>query len=247
MDGRVAIVTGGTQGLGEAIAGLFADRGAKGLVICGRNAEKGKRVAERLSGRGCSTEYVQADLGVVEDCRKVVAAADARFGGVDTLVNAAALTDRGTIWDTSPELWDRIQAVNVRGPFFLMQETARIMQREKIRGTMVNILSMSSHGGQPFITAYCTSKGALLTLTKNVAFSLEPGKTSNFIPTRQGGFVIHVKARLPVPEDQMKKEFPEYIAGLRQERQYAAFNDWFAKELERADLKMPSGHKNSAN
>ncbi len=123
MDARVAIVTGGTQGLGEAIATLFAERGAKGLVICGRNAEKGKRVAERLSGRGCPTEYVQADLGVVEDCRKVVAAADARFGRVDALVNAAGLTDRGTIWDTSPELWDRILAVNVRGPFFLMQET----------------------------------------------------------------------------------------------------------------------------
>jgi len=57
----------------------------------------------------------------VEDCRKVVAAADARFGRVDALVNAAALTDRGTIWDTSPELWDRILNVNLRGPFFLMQ------------------------------------------------------------------------------------------------------------------------------
>jgi len=172
LDGRVAIVTGSTQGLGEAIATLFAERGAKGLVICGRNPDKGKRVAEKLRARGCATEYVQADLGNVEDCRKVVAMADARFGRVDTLVNAAALTDRGTILDTSPELWDRILAVNVRAPFFLMQEAVKIMQREKIHGTIVNILSMSSHGGQPFITAYCTSKGALLTLTKNVAFSL---------------------------------------------------------------------------
>jgi len=172
LDGRVAIVTGSTQGLGAAVAELFAERGASGLVICGRNAEKGKRVAEKLRAKGCATEYVQADLGNVEDCRKVVATADAKFGRVDTLVNAAALTDRGTLWDTSPELWDRILAVNVRGPFFLMQEAASIMQREKIHGTVVNILSMSAHGGQPFITAYCTSKGALLTLTKNVAFSL---------------------------------------------------------------------------
>ena len=82
---------------------------------------------------------------------------------------------------------------------------------------------------------------------KNVAFSLEPGKTSNFIQARQGGFIIHVKARLPVPEDQMKTEFPEFIAGLRQERLYAAFNDWFSKELEKAELKMPAGHKSSAN
>ena len=131
IDGRIAVVTGGTQGLGEAVAGLFADRGAAGIVICGRNVDNGHKVAERLSGRGCRTLYVQADLGSVEDCRKVVAAADQAFGRVDTLVNAAGLTDRGTILDTTPELFDRIFSVNVRAPFFLMQEAARIMRREK--------------------------------------------------------------------------------------------------------------------
>lgn len=172
LDGRIAVITGGTQGLGEAVAGLFADRGAAGIVICGRNVDNGSRVAERLRTHACRTLYVQADLGSVEDCRKVVAAADEAFGRVDTLVNAAGLTDRGTILDTTPELFDRIFSVNVRAPFFLMQEAARIMRRESTRGTIVNILSMSAHGGQPFITAYCASKGALLTLTKNVAFSL---------------------------------------------------------------------------
>ena len=172
IDGRVAIVTGGTQGLGEEIASLFVERGAKGLVICGRNADKGKAVSERLTPRGCRTEYVKADLGVLEDCRKVVAAADAAFGRVDVLVNVAGLTDRGTIWDTSPELFDRMFAVNVRAPFFLMQDSLKIMRREGIRGSVVNILSMSAHGGQSFISAYCGSKGALATLTKNVAFSV---------------------------------------------------------------------------
>ena len=172
IDGRVAIVTGGTQGLGEEVASLFVERGAKGLVICGRDADKGKAVAERLTQRGCRTDYVKADLGVLEDCRKVVAAADAAFGRVDILVNVAGLTDRGTIWDTSPELFDRMFAVNVRAPFFLMQDSLKIMRREGIRGSVVNILSMSAHGGQSFITAYCGSKGALATLTKNVAFSV---------------------------------------------------------------------------
>ena len=85
-----------------------------------------------------------------------------------------ALTDRGTILDTSPELFDRMFAVNVRAPFFLMQDAAKIMRREKIPGAIVNILSMSGHGGQPFISAYSGSKGALATLTKNIAFSLMP-------------------------------------------------------------------------
>ncbi len=172
IDGRVAIVTGGTQGLGAGIADLFVDRGAKGLVICGRNADNGRAVAERLTKRGCKTEFVRADLSVVSDCRKVVAAADAAFGRVDILVNVAGLTDRGTIWDTSPELFDDMFAVNVRAPFFLMQDSLKIMRRESIRGSVVNILSMSAHGGQSFISAYCGSKGALATLTKNVAFGV---------------------------------------------------------------------------
>ena len=84
------------------------------------------------------------------------------------------LPDRGTLFDTSPELFDRMFAINTRAPFFLMQDAARIMRRERIEGAMVNILSMSAHGGQPFLTAYSASKGALATLTKNAAFSLMP-------------------------------------------------------------------------
>jgi NAD(P)-dependent dehydrogenase (short-subunit alcohol dehydrogenase family) len=172
MAGKVAVVTGGTQGLGEAIAHLFADRGAVGLVICGRNAENGARVKASLEAKGTRAVYVKADLASVEDCRKVIAETDKFFGGVDALVNAAAVTDRGTIWDTEPKLFDAMFAVNVRAPFFLMQGAAKLMKRENRNGTMVNIISMSGHGGQTFITAYCASKGALITLTKNVAFSL---------------------------------------------------------------------------
>src|ERR1700747_950761 len=86
LAGKIAIVTGGTQGLGEAIARLFAERGAAGIVICGRNAEKGERVASDISSAGCPTVFVQADLAKVADCRNVVAKADQRFGRVDALV-----------------------------------------------------------------------------------------------------------------------------------------------------------------
>jgi NAD(P)-dependent dehydrogenase (short-subunit alcohol dehydrogenase family) len=172
LSGKVAIITGGTQGLGEAIARLFGERGAAGIMICGRNAKGGERVASEISAAGCPAVFVQADLAKVADCRKVVAKADERFGRVDALVNAAALTDRGNIFDTTEERYNEIFDVNVRAPFFLIQETVRIMRREKIAGSIVNIQSMSAHGGQPFITAYCASKGALATLTRNVAHSL---------------------------------------------------------------------------
>lgn len=169
---KVAIVTGGTQGLGEAIARAFAEAGAAGLVICGRNAGNGETVAKDLERSGSRTIFKRADLGSVADCRAVVAAADEAFGRVDVLVNAAGLTDRGNIFDTTEERFDEIFDVNVKAPFFLMQEAVRIMKREKIAGSIVNIQSMSGHGGQAFIAAYCASKGALAALTKNTANAL---------------------------------------------------------------------------
>lgn len=172
MDGKIAVVTGGTQGLGEATARLFAERGADGLVICGRNAGRGAAVAADISAKGCKTIFVRAELADLDQCRTVIATADETFGRVDTLVNAAAITDRGTILDTSPELFDTMFAVNVRAPFFLIQEAVKIMIRQAIKGTIVNVISMSGYGGQSFITAYCASKGALQTLTRNAGFAL---------------------------------------------------------------------------
>jgi NAD(P)-dependent dehydrogenase (short-subunit alcohol dehydrogenase family) len=171
--GRVYVVTGGTQGIGEAAALALAGEGVAGLVICGRNGTNGARVAAALEKAGAKAAlFVPADLEKPGDCRRVVAACDGRFGRVDGLVNAAGITDRGTIADTTVELWDRMFAVNARAPFLLMQDAIAVMRREGKGGAIVNIITMSSHGGQPFITAYSASKGALATLTKNVAHAV---------------------------------------------------------------------------
>lgn len=170
--GKYAIVTGSTQGLGEAIARLLVERGAAGLIICGRNAERGRAVAADLNSDACQVHFVRADLANVEDCRGIVAAADEYFGTVHILVNAAGVSDRGTIWDTTSELWDWIMAINVRAPFILIQETIKIMRRESVEGSIVNIGSVSAYGSVPFLTPYATSKGALMTFTKNVAYAI---------------------------------------------------------------------------
>ncbi|QFI19823.1 SDR family oxidoreductase (plasmid) [Klebsiella aerogenes] len=173
LQGKVAVVTGGTQGVGAAIARQFVKLGAAAVIICGRNQDKGEKMAAQLNSEGTSqVTFVRADLSSVADCRKVIATTDELHGRVDILVNAGAMTDRGTILDTSPELFDQIFATNVRGPFFLMQEAVKVMRRENITGSIVNICSMSSLAGQPFISAYCSSKGALATLTRNTAYAL---------------------------------------------------------------------------
>ena len=170
---KVAIITGSTQGLGEAIAReLIAEKMIGGLVLCGRNAANGRRLAAEFGERGCKTEFVAADLARVEECRNVIEAARRVFGRIDYLVNSAATSERGTILDSTPELFDRIFALNVRAPFFLMQGALRLMLEKKIGGAIVNIISMSSHGGQPFLCPYSASKGALVTLTRNAARSV---------------------------------------------------------------------------
>ncbi|MCF3935244.1 SDR family oxidoreductase [Acuticoccus sp. M5D2P5] len=170
LDGKIAVVTGGTQGLGAAIARQFAAAGAEGIVICGRNADKGKAVASSITG--ARTEFVAADLAETDAAFKVVEAADKAFGRIDILVNAAGLTDRGNLIDTTPELFDRMFAVNTRAPFFLMQGAVKVMIREGVEGAIVNIGSASALAGQPFIAPYCASKGALATVTRNSAYAL---------------------------------------------------------------------------
>lgn len=173
LQGRVFVVTGGTQGLGEATARLLAERGAAGVTVCGRNEDRGGAVAHALEEAGCPALFVQADLLLEPDCRRVIQATDERFGRIDGLANVAASTERGTLDDTTAEAWDAMFALNVRAPFLLMQEAVRVMRREGRGGSIVNVSSVSAYGGQSFLTGYCTSKGALDTLTKNAAYALQ--------------------------------------------------------------------------
>ena len=172
LQGKIILTTGGTQGIGEAIALAAAREGAAGVVLCGRQENKGRAVAAQVEALGCAAEYVRADLSLVDDCRSVIRRCDERFGRIDGLVNAAADTNRGTLEETTVEFWDYMFALNVRAPFLLTQDCARIMKRENTAGSIVNILSVVKYCGLANLVAYSTTKGALSTFTKNVANGL---------------------------------------------------------------------------
>ena len=165
----IAVITGGTQGLGLAIARRLAREGARGIVISGRNAEKGEGAAENLRSGGTDCLFVKADVSTANDCFRLVETALKHFGGVNGLVNSAGTADRGALLDITLELWDRHFNTNARGPFLMMQGVVRHLVETGKPGSIVNIISMVAHCGQSYLTPYSASKGALATLTKNVA------------------------------------------------------------------------------
>lgn len=162
---RIVLVSGGTQGVGGGIARAAVAEGAT-VVVSGRRRDIGEAFA---AGLGPSASFVACDVVDVEQARAAVATTIERHGRIDGLVNAAGLTSRGTLLDTTPELFDQHVAVNLRGPFFLMQAAVADMVRRGEPGTVVNVLTMSSHGGQPYLAPYVASKAGLAGLTRNAA------------------------------------------------------------------------------
>lgn len=170
--GKDAVITGGSQGLGYATAELMKARGARTLLLIGRDRDKGNRAAARLTGEGCQAHFHSADLATVAGTESVVEATETLLGRVDAFVNCAAATWRGTVWNTTPAMWTEMLAMNVQMPGVLVSAFARIMKREGIHGSMVLISSIAHHGGNSVLWPYATSKHALEALAKNAAFSL---------------------------------------------------------------------------
>ncbi|WP_210529027.1 SDR family oxidoreductase [Rubellimicrobium arenae] len=169
LDGRVIVITGGSQGIDGATAHLAAQSGAAGLLLVGRDPAKGETQAKALRERGAEVAFLGVDLARPESPGQVIAAALDRFGRIDGLVNAAALTDRGDLVNADPALWERLFAVNARAPFFLMQGAIRDMLARCAPGVIVNILSVNAYCGGPDLAVYSATKGALATLTRNAA------------------------------------------------------------------------------
>ena len=167
---KVVLVSGGTQGVGAGIARAAVREGAS-VVVSGRRPGPGEALVAELTAGGRAARFVQSDVGEAEQAVASVTETVAAFGRIDCLVNAAGLTSRGTLLDTTPELFDQHVAVNLRGPFFTMQAAVADMVGRGAPGTIVNIISVAELGGQPYLAPYVASKAGLAGLTRNAAYA----------------------------------------------------------------------------
>jgi NAD(P)-dependent dehydrogenase (short-subunit alcohol dehydrogenase family) len=172
MSDRTAIITGAAQGVGEATARRLLKDGIGKLLLVDMDAPKLEAVAASLRKDGADVAVCAGDLSEIANCAAAVGAAMTKFGRIDILANCAGSTVRGGILDTSEETFDRLFAVNVKAPFFMIQHAAKEMQKRR-SGVIVNISSMLAHGGPPFLLTYSATKAALVAVTKSAANALK--------------------------------------------------------------------------
>ena len=178
LDGRVALVTGGGRGIGAATARLLAAAGAQ-VLVAARSAAEIEAVAEEIRATGAHAEAVPCDVSDPEAIVRLRAAAETRFGTVDILVANAGIASSAPLARVGLEEWNRLFAVNTTGPFLCAQAFVPGMAARRW-GRIVNIASIAGRTGAPYISAYASTKHALVGLTRSLAAELaDKGITVN--------------------------------------------------------------------
>ena len=167
MDGRVAIVTGGTSGIGLAIAKALADAGAK-VVVAGRSKERGDEALEALRADGLDADFHPCDVGDADSVSTLVEEVVSGHGGLNVMVNSAAINIVKPALDHTPADVDALLASNVRGAFFCAQEAAKVMV-DQGGGKIVLLTSMVAERAVPNQAAYVATKGAVVSLARALA------------------------------------------------------------------------------
>jgi gluconate 5-dehydrogenase/2-deoxy-D-gluconate 3-dehydrogenase len=176
LAGKTAVVTGAARGIGQAIAELLAGCGAS-VVIADRDRDGGERTAAAIRQSGAQACFVQVDVGDEESVRQLFTEAQRQLGGIDILVNNAAMIGMMPLLDMPVSFFDRMQAVNVRGTFLCLREAVRVMRAGGRGGRIINISSAASlHPSIDGSTAYCASKGSVNALTRSAARECAPDK-----------------------------------------------------------------------
>jgi 3-oxoacyl-[acyl-carrier protein] reductase len=170
LAGRVAVVTGGTRGIGLAIARLLADDGAS-VVVSGRDPDRLESAAKELEALGASALAVAADAAKREDADRLVEAAKERFGRIDVLVNNAGITRDQLLVRMKDDDWDKVMETNLRGVFLMTRAVGKVMMRQK-SGRMINISSTAGLMGNAGQVNYSAAKAGVIGLSKAAAREL---------------------------------------------------------------------------
>ena len=198
LKGKVAIVTGSTSGIGIGIARLFAAEGAQ-VIVCGRRKEKGQAVVDRITAEGGKAEYHFMDLTDLSSVDKLIADTAEKYGKIDILVNNAAnvgLPD-GTVLELTLEMWDNIFTSDIRGTFYAIRCVLPYMQKNG-GGSIINIGSMASCGGDLGATAYACAKAGVNMMTSSVA--LQYGKDNIRCNCIRPGLIVTPENDAIVPQ-----------------------------------------------
>jgi glucose 1-dehydrogenase len=174
LQGKVAAITGGNQGIGLGIAERFVKEGAD-VSICYRADQEGaERVAEGLRASGGKAVAIQADVAKLSEGARYISETVSQLGGLDILVNNAGVERRGNFWEVSEADYDFVLNVNLKGLFFLTQAAVRYWMQAKRPGKIINISSVHEELPFPHFSSYCASKGGLKMLTRNLSIELAP-------------------------------------------------------------------------
>jgi NAD(P)-dependent dehydrogenase (short-subunit alcohol dehydrogenase family) len=179
LEGKTAVVTGATSGMGAAIAERFAAEGAA-VVASGRNQERGRALVDAIEAAGGQARLVLGDVGLEETNQRLVETAQVEFGHLDILVHCAGDLGLGSITEMTPERWHSAIASNLHSTYYLLHYGIPVMQRSG-GGSIVVIGSIAAYKGFPNHAAYCASKGALIPLIRQVAGDYGPEIRANII------------------------------------------------------------------
>lgn len=174
LKGKVAIVTGGNSGIGEAIALELAKQGANIVIDYVAHPEETEREEQEIVAMGDQSIGVQADVSKVEDLQRLIDAAVKTFGRVDIMVNNAGVETRTSILDTTEAQYDKVMNINLKSAFFGTQLAAQQMLKQGGGGRIINITSVHEDWPMPGNTAYCLSKGGMRMLTRTAGLELAP-------------------------------------------------------------------------
>ena len=167
---KIVVIAGGVPEIAEASARLLATRGAAGLMVCGRGAERGQALAAIVSAAGCPTHFLPGDLTRPQDCAAVITEAELVFGRIDVLVVGAGEVPYLPLEETTPEKLDQLLAAKVRAPFLLLQGAATLMQRTGMDGILIITIGGNGTDG-PRTVAAAAGKGALAAMARGFAAS----------------------------------------------------------------------------